>query len=152
MTAAQTLASPPADVAEVKAVLDAIARGHHDRDARAINRHFAPDAVLADLAPPLLHRGPNSAALQAWLDGWDGPVDTTYRDLAVTVSGDLAICHGLVHTQTTRGGEEAAWWARMTTALARTDDGWRVIHDHVSVPFHMDGSFRAAIDLEPEQA
>ena len=40
----------------------------------------------------------------------------------------------------------------MTTALARTDDGWRVIHDHVSVPFHMDGSFRAAIDLEPEQA
>ena len=99
-----------------------------------------------------MHRGPNAAALQAWLDGWDGPVDTSYRDLAVTVSGDLALCHGLVHTRTTRGGEEAAWWARMTTALARTDDGWRVIHDHVSVPFHMDGSFRAAIDLEPEQA
>ena len=68
------------------------------------------------------------------------------------IDGDLALCHGLVHTQTTRGGEEAAWWARMTTALARTDDGWRVIHDHVSVPFYMDGSFRAALDLEPEQA
>ena len=89
-------------------------------------------------------------ALQAWLDGWDGPVDTTYRDLAVTVSGDLALCHGLVHTRTTRGGEEAAWWARMTTALARTGDGWRVIHDHVSVPFYMDGSDRAALDLEPQ--
>jgi ketosteroid isomerase-like protein len=138
------------DVAEVRAVLDAIAEGHRDRDARAINRHFAPDAVLADLAPPLLHRGTNAAALQAWLDGWDGPVRTSYRDLAVTVSGDLALCYGLVHTRTTRGGEDAAWWARMTTALARTENGWQVVHDHVSVPFYMDGSNRAAIDLEPE--
>ena len=38
----------------------------------------------------------------------------------------------------------------MTTALARAGDGWRVIHDHVSVPFYMDGSDRAAIDLEPQ--
>ena len=138
------------EIAEVRAVLDAVADGFRARDAVAINRYFAPDARLADLAPPLRHPGPDAGSLQAWMDGWDGPIETTYRDVRIVTSGDLAVCHGLVHTASTRGGEPAAWWARMTTALARTGDGWRIIHDHVSVPFYMDGSTRAAIDLEPE--
>ena len=136
--------------AEVRAVLDAVAAGFRARDAAAINRLFAPDARLADLAPPLRHPGPDAASLQAWMDGWDGPIETTYRDLRIISAGGLAVVHGLVHTASTRGGKPAAWWARMTTALARTDDGWRIVHDHVSVPFYMDGSDRAAIDLEPE--
>ena len=111
------------EVVAVRKVLDAIAKAHHDRDARAVARHYAPDAVIADLAPPLLRRGMDPAGLQAWLDGWEGPVEITYRDLAIKVEGGLALCHGLVHTRTTRGGEEAAWWARMTTALARTGRG-----------------------------
>jgi ketosteroid isomerase-like protein len=135
--------------AEIRGVLDGIARALHDRDAAAVARHYAPDAAIADLAPPLMHHGLDPAGLQSWLDGWDGPVDVTYRDLAVRVEGGLALCHGLLHTRTTRGGEEAAWWARMTAALARGPDGWRVIHDHVSVPFYMDGSDRAALDLDP---
>jgi hypothetical protein len=27
---------------------------------------------------------------------------------------------------------------------------WKIVHEHTSVPFHMDGSFRAATDLTPE--
>ena len=103
MSVADEVAARPADVAEVRAVLDAIARGLRDRDAAAVVRHYAPDAVIADLAPPLMRRGLDPAGLQAWLDGWDGPVDITYRDLAVIVEGGLALCHGLVHTRTTRG-------------------------------------------------
>jgi ketosteroid isomerase-like protein len=26
---------------------------------------------------------------------------------------------------------------------------WRIVHDHSSVPFYMDGSYRAAVDLKP---
>ena len=136
--------------AAVRAVLDAIDAGFRARDAAAVNRHFAPDARIADLAPPLRHPGPDAGALQAWMDGWDGPIEQTTRDLRVLVSGDLAVCHGLLHTATTRGGAPAAWWARLTTVLERGGDGWRIVHDHVSVPFYMDGSDRAAIDLEPE--
>jgi ketosteroid isomerase-like protein len=33
--------------------------------------------------------------------------------------------------------------------FARTPQGWRIVQEHVSVPFHMDGSYRAAIDLQP---
>jgi ketosteroid isomerase-like protein len=147
----QTIVPPlNQDEAEVRAVLDGMAQAHRDRDAAAVNRHVAADATLADLAPPLWRRGPDTAALQAWLDGWDGPVEISYRDLEVRVEGGLALCHGLVHTQAPRGGETAAWWARMTTVLARSEDGWRVIHELFSVPFYMDGSERAALDLHPE--
>ena len=72
------------------------------------------------------------------------------RDLVMEVAGDMAVVHGLQHTRAwTRGGEEAAWWSRTTRILARTQAGWRITHEHASVPFHMDGSFRAAVDLEP---
>jgi ketosteroid isomerase-like protein len=137
------------DVAAVRRVLGAATDALRARDAAALARLYVPDAWMADLAPPLLGRGFDVAATQAWLDGWDGPVELTARDEEITVSGDLALVQRLQHTRTRRDGEEAAWWARATLALSRTPEGWRVVHEHVSVPFHMDGSNRAAIDLEP---
>jgi ketosteroid isomerase-like protein len=132
----------------VEAVLDALAQGLRTRDAEAVSELFAPGARIFDLAPPLAH-GLDRKGLADWLAGWDGPVEQSVSDLEVEVGGDLAVCHGLVHIQTTRGGEVAAWWMRATYALARDDRGWRIIHEHTSVPFHMDGSYRAAIDLQP---
>lgn len=133
---------------DAEAVLAALASGLRERDAAAVVRLFTEDARIFDLAPPLAH-GVDEAGLAEWLAGWDAPVEQTARDLRVQVSGDLAVCHGLVRVRTERGGEEAAWWMRATYALARGPDGWRIAHEHTSVPFYMDGSFRAAIDLEP---
>lgn len=130
------------------AVLDALAQGLRTRDATAVGELFAPQARIFDLAPPLAH-GFDREGLEAWLAGWDGPVEQSLPDLQVEMSGDLAVCHGLVHVQTTRGGEDVSWWARATYALARDERGWRIVHEHTSVPFYMDGSDRAAIDLQP---
>jgi uncharacterized protein (TIGR02246 family) len=138
------------DEEAIRAVIAAIGAAHRAKDAAAIARHYAPEAVIADLAPPLARRGIDESAIQAWLDGWNGPVELATRDLAIEVDGNLAVCHGLQHTRArTPAGEEAAWWSRVTLALARTGEGWRIIHEHTSVPFHMDGSYRAAVDLEP---
>ena len=36
------------------------------------------------------------------------------------------------------------------TLLSRKIRGdWRIVHQHESVPFYMDGSYRAAVDLKP---
>ena len=43
-------------------------------------------------------------------------------------------------------------WLRATVCFRRVDGAWKVAHEHASVPFYMDGSFRAAIDLKPEAA
>jgi ketosteroid isomerase-like protein len=138
------------DVGAIQAVIAAVKAAYHAKDAAAIARHYAPGAVIADLAPPLRRRSLDVSATQAWLDGWDGPVELTTHELEIHVDGNLALCHGLLHTRArTRSGEPAAWWSRITVALTRAPAGWRIIHEHSSVPFHMDGSFRAAIDLEP---
>jgi ketosteroid isomerase-like protein len=136
--------------AEIKAVLDAVRKGLHDKDAAAIGAQYAKDAVIFDLAPPLGH-GLDVAGLAAWLDTWQGPVDVQERDLSVEVSGDLAFCHGLskVSATTKFDGERAQWWQRITVCLRRTGGGWKIVHEHTSVPFYMDGSYRAAIDLKP---
>jgi ketosteroid isomerase-like protein len=41
------------------------------------------------------------------------------------------------------------FWFRSTFGLRCSDGSWRIVHQHDSTPFHMDGSFRAATDLEP---
>jgi ketosteroid isomerase-like protein len=137
-------------VAEVRAVIEALVRAHRTKDAETISRQYAPDARIADLSPPLMQRGMDREATQAWLDNWDGPVEVNQRDFEVLVDGGLAVGHGLEHVRTkSKAGEDAAWWSRATYVLGRTPAGWRITHAHFSVPFHMDGSYRAAVDLEP---
>ncbi len=139
-----------ADDAAIRGIIEAIAAGNLAQDAEAIAQYYAPGASIADLAPPLQRRDFDRAGMQAWLDGCGAPVEVATRNLVVEVAGDLAVAHGLQHTRTrTRSGEEAAWWSRVTRVLNRSQAGWRITHEHDSVPFHMDGSFRAAVDLEP---
>jgi len=135
---------------EIKTVLEAVRQGHHDKNAAAIGAHFAPGAIIFDLAPPLGH-ALDVPGLAAWLDTWEGPISLVDRDLNITVSGDLAICHGLqkVSATTKDDSQRAEWWQRITICLSRIDGIWKIIHEHTSVPFHMDGSFQAALDLEP---
>ena len=40
-------------------------------------------------------------------------------------------------------------WFRSTVCFRRENGDWRITHVHDSTPFHMDGSFRAALDLKP---
>jgi ketosteroid isomerase-like protein len=135
---------------EIKAVLEAVRKGHHDKDAAAIGAQYTPDAAIFDLAPPLAHMA-DISGLAAWLDTWEGPVGLEERDLTIEVSGGLAFCHGLskVSATTKADGQRAQWWQRITVCLRRTEGAWKIVHEHASVPFYMDGSYRAAIDLEP---
>jgi ketosteroid isomerase-like protein len=48
------------------------------------------------------------------------------------------------------GGHQDLWF-RATLGLCKTGDGWKV-HEHDSTPFYIDGSGRAATDLQPEAA
>jgi ketosteroid isomerase-like protein len=38
---------------------------------------------------------------------------------------------------------------RVTVVLRRIGGTWKITHQHTSVPFRMDGSFKAAVDLKP---
>jgi ketosteroid isomerase-like protein len=135
--------------AQIAAAMEAVRQGLLKRDARIVAGAYAPDAVIFDLAPPLAH-SIDVDQLAKWLEGWGGPVDQKLQNFKFTVDGDLAVGHGLIRVSThTKSGEDAAWWMRATVCLARQSGDWKIVHEHTSVPFYMDGSYRAAIDLSP---
>lgn len=141
------------DEAAIRALIADRARAIFDGDADRAVSSLAANVVSYDLAPPLQHVGAAARdpdALRDWLDTWDGPVRITDHDVVVEVDGDLALAFGFSHmTGTKRDGEAIDLWSRFTLGLKRRDGGWQVIHDHASVPFLMDGSGRAALDLKP---
>jgi ketosteroid isomerase-like protein len=138
------------DQEDIRALIDRVHRAHHDKDAAAIAAPFAADALIFNLAPPLAHHGVNVQEKQAWLDSWDGPVEITPRDFEITVSGDLAFCHGYLHMRgNKKEGVEVSFWMRETVCLKRLRGSWTIVHEHASVPFYMDGSLRPAFDLQP---
>ena len=114
--------------------------------------HFAADIVTFDLAPPLQSTGADALrqSLEAWFPTFRGPVGYEVHDLSITTGDDVAFCRSLNRISVTRtDGEEIDVWVRATVGLRRIDGRWQVTHEHSSVPFYMDGSYRAAVDLEP---
>jgi len=125
-----------------------------ERDAELLAGHFGPDAVRFDLAPPLQTSGPelqDPAGLRAWFAGLEGGIDYEITDLNVTAGEDVAYCHSLNRLGETSDGTPDLWvmWFRATICLRKVDGTWQITHEHTSTPFYMDGSFRAATDLEP---
>ena len=60
------------------------------------------------------------------------------------------MARGLAHlTGTKKDGEKIDVWLRSTTGLRRIAGAWKITHQHTSVPFYMDGSYKAAVDLKP---
>ena len=58
--------------------------------------------------------------------------------------------HFLRMSGTKKGTEgTVSFWMRSTVCLQRQGTGWKIVHDHASVPFYMDGSLRPAFDLRP---
>jgi len=139
----------------IHAVLDEFAATHAAHDVDGLFALYSDDLMSYSLAPPL-QQGPNTPygtleGIRAWFAGFDGPVQLTSRDPVVSQDGDLAIAHTLTKMTATRAGqhESISIWYRSTFGLRRIDGSWRITHRHDSTPFYMDGSYRAATDLEP---
>jgi ketosteroid isomerase-like protein len=136
--------------ADIRALIESATRLHFNKDAAAIAGRYRQDAVIFNLAPPLAHHGVDVQEKQAWLDSWEDPVELEARDFEITVSGDLAFGHGYYRLRASKaGGGGVDFWMRETLCLRRDESGWRIVHEHTSVPFYMDGSLRPAFDLKP---
>jgi ketosteroid isomerase-like protein len=123
------------------------------KDAKAMVATFAEEAVEFTLAPPLQQPldARNAAPVEQWLAGFSGPMSMEIRDLQVTAGQDVAFCTSLnCLTATPVGSQESfSLWFRSTLGLRKLDGEWQVTHNHESVPFDMDGSFRASVGLRP---
>jgi PhnB protein len=138
------------DRAAIRALIEATSAAIRAKDVDRALEPYVPDALFYDLAPPLRTVGPDREAMQAWFDSWNGEIDHEVTELDIAVEGNLALAHGINRIGGTKtDGEKVDIWVRMTLGLRKEDGSWRVMHEHISVPFYMDGSYKAAVDLEP---
>ena len=138
---------------EIREVIERRAALLQTGDAKAILAHYAPNHVEYNLAPPLRQAGNDGdpAALEAWMSTFEAPPRREVTDLEITTDGDVAFATSLdCLTAVPRGATEPfTLWFRVTLGLRRVDGRWLVTHEHESVPFEMDGSFRASTGLSP---
>lgn len=136
---------------QVERLLDRWKQAMQRKDAATAAACYAEDAVLYNLAPPLRERGMDEPALQTWLDGWQNGPSYEMREVQMINDRDLACCMSLTHMAGTKvSGEPVDLWFRATVCLRRAGGEWRIAHEHTSVPLRMDGSFKAAVDLRPQ--
>jgi ketosteroid isomerase-like protein len=142
-----------ANGAQIREVVEEWAEAHRVKDARRVVSQLAPGEVQFTLAPPLQHTGPNARdekAVATWFSGFEGPMGYEVRDLAITAGEDTAFCHFLNRLSATTNHQQTfALWNRVTFGFRKLEGRWLITHVHASVPFYMDGSFRAAVDLQP---
>ena len=77
------------------------------------------------------------------------PLGCEIRDLAIIVGDHVALGHILNRISgTLKSGKRNDAWVRGTICLRKTNGGWLIAHDHVSVPLDM-GKGEAMLNLQP---
>jgi PhnB protein len=139
--------------AQVRSVAEELADAVRRKDAAAVVTLYTDDSVMFVLAPPLQVTGESSGGkegLEEWFASWAGTIGYETRDLHVTTGGDVAFCHSLNRLSGTKqDGETVDLWHRNTLCFRKINGDWKIAHQHQSVPFYMDGSGKAALDLKP---
>lgn len=136
---------------EIGTVLDARAEAMRCKDVEKAVACFAPDAVRFTLAPPLQSDEPLAKDFTDWFATFEGGLGWEDRDRVIHVQGDVAWCHVISHmTGAKKDGAKMDLWFRETLGLRASEGRWLIAHSHESVPFLMDGSFKAALTLKPD--
>jgi uncharacterized protein (TIGR02246 family) len=108
------------------------------KDPAGIVAAYDPDCVLFDAIPP--YRIDGSAAIaRVWeqcFPYFPDKFKSVHKDLSITVDGNMAIVHGLHQFEPEPADHPSGQTSmRVTVCYHRIAGKWRVIHEHVSVPF-----------------
>lgn len=150
MTAMERQQAPES---EIRTLFANWAKAVEAKDIDRITAAYVPGIVAFDAILALRFEGIDAyrAHWKACMEFCAGPMVFELHDLEVEASGDLGFCHGLVRCGGTGpDGQVMTGWTRMSAGLRRTNGGWRVVHEHFSVPFDMETG-KALFELEPDR-
>lgn len=128
-----------ADEKEIRRLIAAWTKALEARDAAGLTADYAPDAVLYDAIPPYKTVGAENIRKlwESCLPYFPESFKSVHQDLNVHVAGDVAIVHGLHHFVPTPADHPSGQtWMRLTVGYRRINGKWKVIHEHVSIPFN----------------
>jgi ketosteroid isomerase-like protein len=84
-----------------------------------------------------------------WFAGFEGPIRQDIDHLTIVGDADVAVTSMLIRSGgTLPNGHEVDRWVRATSGCQRSDHGWLITHEHISVPVDL-GKGIVVADLEP---
>ena len=136
MSTAYRTNDPDAE-AEIRELFETRTRALAGKDAVTLAAANDAAVVVFDAVGPFVHRGAETTERkQEWLAAYRTGIGHEIRDLEITADAGLAFCHYLVRISgTMRDDTEVGMWVRATSCLRKLDDGWKIVHEHASVPF-----------------
>lgn len=126
------------DEEEIRSLVAAWSRALEAKDVDGLTAAYAPDVLLYDVKPPYRTDGVEAVRRlwEACLPYFPVRFRSRHHDLQVTVGGDAAFAHGLHRVEPIDEEHPAgASWIRVTACYRRIGSRWRVVHEHVSLPF-----------------
>jgi ketosteroid isomerase-like protein len=148
----ETKKNRASDEAQIRQLIDGWAKALRAKDVNRVMSNYVPEILVFDIAPPLQYLGADAYRKnwEEWFTSWQGPIGYEIRDLSITAGDGVAFSHSLNRISGKRtNGEDTDVWVRVTACYRKMNGKWKVTHEHISVPFYMDGSNRAAVDLKP---
>lgn len=127
------------DEADIRRLIAAWSQALEAKNADGLTSAYAPDALLFDAIPPYKTVGADNirTVWENCLPCFPDEFTSEHRDLVVHVDGDIALVHGLHHFVTTPADHPCGQtWMRVTVCYRRIDGRWKVVHEHVSIPFN----------------
>jgi len=139
-----------ADEIQIRELVNDVVKGIRDKNADRIVPHYT-DSVMFVPASPLQYAGELSKEnLENWFASFQGPIGYEVHNLTITRDETVAFCHSLNRICGTQcDGKHTDIWVCETIGFQKVNDEWKISHEHQSVPFYMDGSYKAAVDLKP---
>jgi PhnB protein len=126
------------DVAEIERLVAEWSRAVESKDPEKIVANYGPETVLFDAIPPARTVGARDIG-RIWAECMPHFPDkfrSEHKDLTIHVDGDLATVHALHHfVPEPPDHPSGATWMRVTVVFRRVAGNWRVVHEHVSIPF-----------------
>ncbi|MEU8638650.1 nuclear transport factor 2 family protein [Amycolatopsis sp. NPDC048633] len=113
------------------------------KDVETLVAQYAEDVTLFDALGPLRDTGRDveRARLREWFGAYRSTIDLTVQDLEVVADGDVAFAHYLFQVKgTMTDGTDVDMWVRSTVGFRRGEDGWKIVHEHSSVPLTPSGT------------
>jgi uncharacterized protein (TIGR02246 family) len=128
-----------ADEAEIRHMMHEWSRALEAKDVNGLVRDYAPDAVLYDAIPPYKTVGAENIR-QVWencLPYFPEQFQSEHRDIQIHVAGETAFAYCVHHFVPTPADHPCGeTWMRATIGYRKINGRWKVMHEHVSIPFN----------------
>ncbi len=124
------------DEAELRELIARWSKAVREENFDGILADHDPDVLMFDVPPPFLSRG-----LEAYLATWRTffacqakPVEFDFHDVEITAGTDVAFATAIGRCGDLSSGKKVDLEFRLTMGFRKQDGGWRVVHEHHSIP------------------